>query len=96
MFDKGYYITAELKINDASRIDEAVQEIKKLCVESEKEPGCNIFVAHHDNREEGKIILWERFDTEEHFRYHFEQQHTKDFIAKELTTVVQYVQSNVI
>ncbi len=96
MFSKGYYITAELKIKDMSRLDETVKETKKLCVESVKEPGCSIFIAHHDNKDSDKILLWERFDSESDFNYHFEQRHTKDFVSKDLTQIVQYSQSNVI
>ncbi|MGF6147762.1 Uncharacterised protein [Kingella potus] len=39
---------------------------------------------------------WERFDDEAAFKQHFDETHTKDYVALDLTEVVQYFVSDVL
>ncbi|GAA3915819.1 putative quinol monooxygenase [Litoribacillus peritrichatus] len=96
MFNNGYYITAELRVKDNNRLEEAKTELNKLCKASVTEPGCTIFQAHQDSEKESTFLLWERFENEQAFKDHFEQQHTKQFVAKELTEIIKFNQSDVI
>jgi len=94
-FTKGYYITAELKVKDESRIQEAKESLMYLCKETLNEPGCTIFTLHHDTKQPTRFLLWERFNDEAAFKLHFEASHTKEYIAKDLTEVVQYFQTDI-
>lgn len=95
MFNKGYYITAELRTKDSSRLEETKSELSKLCKATLTESGCTIFQAHQDHNQDTTFLLWERFDDEQAFKDHFEQEHTKQFIAKDLTEIVAFKQSDI-
>lgn len=95
-FTSGYYITAELRVKDGSKIREATDALKILCAETLKESGCSIFQLHQDITTPSRFILWEKFDDEAAFKIHFEEPHTKSYVSLELTEIVQYFQSNVI
>ena len=95
MLEKGYFITAELRVLDSSKLLQTKKALYKLCEETLKEPGCNLFTLHQCNKDENCFLLWERFDNEEAFKQHFNEQHTKDYIALDLTEVVQFFQTNV-
>lgn len=94
-FLPGYYITAELKVKDPHRVQEAKESLMRLCKETLQEPGCTLFTLHHDAKQPTRFLLWERFDDEAAFKLHFEADHTKEYVAKDLTEVVQYFQTNI-
>ena len=96
MFVKGYYVTAELKLKDASSAKEAKSALRKLCSETLKEEGCSIFELHQIKNDETRFLLWERFEDEESFKLHFELEHTKEYLAKDLTDVVQFFTSDIV
>ena len=95
MFTTGYYITAELRLKDLARREEAVQALAQLASKTLTEAGCSIFTVHHDINEPARFLLWERFDDEAAFKQHFEEAHTRDYVALDLTEVVQYFVSDV-
>jgi quinol monooxygenase YgiN len=94
-FPPGYYITAELRVKEESQTKEAIDALTVLCAETLKEPGCSIFQLHQDATTPQRFILWERFDDETAFKRHFEESHTKAYVALNLTEVVQYFQTSV-
>ena len=96
MFDKGYFITAELKVKNVERVSEAKSALKTLCEKTLKEPGCSLFTLHHCTENNDRFILWERFEDEAAFKQHFLEPHTKDYVDLDLTEVVQYFQSDVV
>jgi quinol monooxygenase YgiN len=96
MLEKGYFITAELMVKNKDMVSEAKSALKILCDKTLKEPGCSLFTLHHCSENEGRFILWERFDNEAAFKLHFIEQHTKDYVDLDLTEVVQYFQSDVV
>lgn len=96
MFKNGYFITAELKVKEQSRVSEAKSALKVLCDKTLEEQGCSLFTLHQCSSSEDRFILWERFDDEVAFKQHFEEQHTKDYVDLDLTEVVQYFQTDVI
>ncbi|MEO8387983.1 antibiotic biosynthesis monooxygenase [Polaromonas sp.] len=93
MFHAGYYITAELKVKDASKADVAKAALSVLCQRTLTESGCTIFTLHQDPNQPARFLLWERFDDEAAFRVHFESPHTKEYVERDLTEVVQYFQT---
>ncbi len=96
MFQSGYYVTAELRLKDVDRLASARQELQQLAQQTLDEAGCSVFTVHHDPAEPTRFLLWERFDDEAAFRQHFEQPHTKAYLAQDLTEIVQRFVTNVI
>lgn len=96
MFTKGYYVTAELKVKDPTKAEEAKFVLTKLCSETLKEKGCSIFELHQIEGDENRFLLWERFDDEQAFNRHFDLQHTKDYLASDYTEVVQFFKSSIV
>ena len=96
MFEKGYFITAELKVKNIEKVGEAKSALKTLCEETLKEPGCSLFTLHQCSEKKDRFILWERFEDEEAFKQHFAERHTQDYVDLGLTEVVQYFQSDVV
>jgi len=96
MFEKGYFITAELKVKNKDKICEAKSALKILCEKTLKEPGCSLFTLHHCSEKKDRFILWERFENEAAFKQHFIELHTKEYVDLDLTEVIQYFQSDVV
>lgn len=96
MLTSGFYITAELKISNQYKIEETIHALKKLCEQTILESGCTLFQLHHCLEEPTRLLLWERYNTEYDYHNHFEQVHTKFYLALNLTEVVQYFKSNVV
>ncbi|MFC3150844.1 putative quinol monooxygenase [Litoribrevibacter euphylliae] len=96
MFEKGYFVTAELKVKDKAMIADAKSALKILCEKTLKEPGCSLFTLHHCSENEDRFILWERFEDEAAFKQHFVEPHTKAYLELDLTEVVQFFQSDVV
>lgn len=96
MFNPGYYITAELKVKVPENIDKARQHLKELCEETLKEPGCSIFTLHQCLDDKSRFLLWERFNSKDDFKYHFEQPHTQEYLRHDFTEVVQYFVTDVL
>lgn len=89
-FKRGYYVTAELSVKKKSRIEAARQALGELARKSLQEPGCSIFVVQQDSATPTRFLLWERFDDEAAFKQHFNEAHTKSYLAQDLTEVCQY------
>lgn len=96
MFHAGYYVTAELKVKDKSRLDVAKAALSVLCQKTLTEPGCSIFALHQDPKKPERFLLWERFDDEAAFKAHFEAAYTKDYIQQDLTDVVLFFQTEIV
>lgn len=96
MLKKGYCVTAELRVKDQGRIHEAREALKKLCADTVQEPGCSLFCLHQCSEDSARFLLWEQFDDEDAFKQHFAQPHTKSYIERGLTDVVQYFHTDIV
>lgn len=96
MFEKGYFITAELKVKNKEMVSEAKSALKILCEKTLTEPGCSLFTLHHCSESEDRFILWERFEDEAAFKQHFIEPHTKEYVDLDLTEIVQFFQTDVV
>ena len=96
MFHAGYYVTAELKVKDASRVDVAKNALSVFCQKTLTEPGCSLFTLHQDPKQPDRFLLWERFDDEAAFKAHFEADYTKAYVQQDLTDVVLFFQTDVV
>lgn len=96
MFAPGYYITAELRVKDSARLQEAKAALADLCENTMTEPGCTLFLLHQDAADPLRFVLWERFEDEAAFKQHFVEPHTQDYVARDLTEIVRYFQTDVV
>lgn len=95
MFSSGFYITAELKIIDENKISETLEALQSLCTMTlQHESGCTIFQLHQCQQEPTRLLLWERFDSEQAYHAHFTQTYTQQYLARNLTEVVQHFVSD--
>lgn len=96
MFTPGYYVTAELRVKNSEKVMQAKEALALLANKTLNEAGCSIFTVHQDAAEPTRFLLWERFDDEAAFKKHFSEAHTQEYLALDLTEVVQYWVSNVV
>ena len=94
MLTDGYYITAELKVKDPTKVQITREALVILCDKTLTESGCSMFTAHEDLNQPTRFLLWECFDDEAAFKAHFEEPHTKEYVALDLTEVVQFFQTS--
>ncbi len=88
--EKGYFITAEIRVLDSTKIALATEALKVLQEETLKESGCSFFSVQQDVKDPARFIMWERFDNEAEFKKHFDYEHTKEYLGKNYTEVIQY------
>jgi quinol monooxygenase YgiN len=82
-------VTAELKIKDTVELNDGLLAIQQFCEDMNSEQGCFFAVAHQDNRDPRKIILWEIYQDQAAFDAHFKAAHTQEFFSKDLTELVK-------
>ncbi|PKG76638.1 antibiotic biosynthesis monooxygenase [Shewanella sp. GutCb] len=86
-------ITAELKIKDTVELNDGLLAIQKFCVDMNSEQGCFLAVAHQDNQDPRKVILWEIYRDQTAFDEHFKAEHTQAFIKEGLTDLITAYQT---
>jgi len=97
MLTTGFYVTAELKIKDPNKILETRNALSALCkITLEQESGCTLFQLHQCQNDATRLLLWERFDSEDAYNTHFQQSHTKAYLAQDLTEVMQHFISDIV
>jgi len=86
-FKATLWISAGLKLTNNQSALQAKEELKILQQQTIKEKGCIFFdvLQHRDNPTQ--FTLWEEWVNEEALKEHFEQTHTKKYLAKSLTEV---------
>ncbi|BDU40956.1 putative Antibiotic biosynthesis monooxygenase [Vibrio nigripulchritudo SOn1] len=84
-------ISAGLSLSSDAPREYVLEEARKLVAETVKEPGCQHFELLERQDDPTKFTLWERWDSEEDLNNHFEQPHTKTFLAQNLTKV-EYIE----
>jgi len=87
MFTSGYYMTAELRIKDAQRVQETLDALSRLSTTTRTEPGCRLFMLHQDLSDPQRLFLWERWDDEAALQKHLAAAHTQAYFALDLTEV---------
>lgn len=95
MFHSGFYITAELRILDENKILETREALQTLCkMTLQHESGCSMFPLHQCQKQPTRLLLWERFDSEQAYQANFKQVYTQEYLARNLTEVVQHFVSD--
>jgi quinol monooxygenase YgiN len=93
MFQTGHFVTAELRVKDPHKVDEAIRALSHLCAATRDEAGCQIFLLHQDQTEPTRLLLWERFNDAAALQQHFKELHTLEYLALDLTEIVQAIHS---
>jgi len=81
------WISAGLKTSKNQSPEQAKEELEALQLQTIKEAGCIFFdvLQHRDNP--NLFTIWEAWVSETALSEHFNQAHTKDYLAKSLTEV---------
>ena len=85
-----YCVTAELNVLHGIAPHLAQKHLQQLAQATRLETGCLHFEVHCDMQNERRFILWECFADEAAFKQHFAEKHTADYLALNLTEVVQH------
>lgn len=93
MFASGYYMTAELRVKDETRIEETIDALTKLAAITRTEPGCRLFILHQNLADKRRLFLWERWDDKAALAAHLEASHTQAYFARDLTEVLMNVET---
>lgn len=96
MSDPTIVITAELKIRDNIDIATGKEAIIQFCSAMRSEPGCLMADPHQGKENPRQFVLWEKYRDQTAFEAHFSAQHTQDFIASEITELVQAFDSKMV
>lgn len=82
------FVFAELKVNEGVSPQKCRQELLRLSTETLKEPECYQFQVFWSQSDNSKVFLFEEFKNKSALDKHFEMNHTKNYISKNLTEVV--------
>lgn len=81
------WISAGLKVSADKSAEKAKQELQILQQQTVKEKGCIFFDVLQDKEDSNLFILWEEWINEDALKEHFNQPHTKAYLAQSLTEV---------
>ncbi|WP_020590708.1 putative quinol monooxygenase [Kiloniella laminariae] len=82
------WISAGIEVTKQSEIARARRELEKLVGETQTEPDCIKFEILQNLENPACFTLWECWVDEAALKAHFEQPHTKAYLALELTEVM--------
>ncbi|KAF0129464.1 MAG: Glyoxalase/Bleomycin resistance protein/Dioxygenase superfamily protein [Bacteroidetes bacterium] len=82
--EEQFHLTGILKINDPTKIDFAISELKKLRKLTLLEKGTISFDIKQVKDDPSKIILWECFKDESSYHNHLCSKHLQEFIKLDL------------
>ncbi|TWX64116.1 antibiotic biosynthesis monooxygenase [Colwellia demingiae] len=84
---KKLWISAGLKVSADISAEKAKEELQTLQQQTVKEKGCIFFEVLQHNEDPDLFILWEEWINEDALKEHFNQPHTKAYLAQALTEV---------
>lgn len=82
------WISAGLKLSTGKSAHKVKEELKNLQRQTIKEDGCIFFDVLQDRDNPDRFTLWEEWINEEALKEHFNQAHTKAYLALSLTEVI--------
>ena len=81
------WISAGLKVSNDQSAEYVRKELEVLQQQTVKEKGCIFFDVLQNKEDPTLFILWEEWINEDALKEHFNQAHTKAYLAKSLTEV---------
>ncbi|MEH6448720.1 MAG: putative quinol monooxygenase [Oleispira sp.] len=85
------WISAGLKVSKNKSAEQANEELQKLQQQTIQEKGCIFFDVLQHKEDPNKFTLWEEWVNEDALKEHFNQAHTKTYLAL-LLTEVSYIE----
>lgn len=82
-----FSVSAGIELTDPAKESLAVKEMAKLVAATVKEPGCLKFEIRQNLENPALFTLWEIWKKPEDLDKHFEYEHTKSYLAQDLTRV---------
>jgi quinol monooxygenase YgiN len=84
---KKLWISAGLKVSSGQSAEYVRKELEVLQQQTVKEKGCIFFDVLQNKEDPNLFILWEEWINESALKEHFNQVHTKAYLAQSLTEV---------
>jgi quinol monooxygenase YgiN len=84
---KKLWISAGLKVSADKTAEKAKQELLILQQQTIKEKGCIFFDVLQNKEDPNSFTLWEEWINEAALKEHFNQPHTKAYLAQSLTDI---------
>ncbi|PKG80759.1 antibiotic biosynthesis monooxygenase [Colwellia sp. 75C3] len=84
---KKLWISAGLKVSADIPAEKAKTELQALKQQTIKEQGCIFFDVLQHKEDPSLFMLWEEWINEDALKEHFNQPHTKTYLAQSLTEV---------
>lgn len=82
-----YFISAGIELKDGASLKDAETGLRKLADQTQSEPGCLLFEIRQNLKEPGKFTLWECWTDKQALADHFKADHTRAYLARDLTEV---------
>ncbi|MES0882913.1 putative quinol monooxygenase [Roseibium sp. SCP14] len=82
-----HYISACIELQDGADLQKAEKGLRLLAEQTQGEPGCLLFEIRQNLKEPSKFTLWECWTDRQALSDHFEMEHTKTYLAQNLTRV---------
>lgn len=82
-----YFISAGIQLAKDADLDEAEAGLRQLVEQTRSEPGCISFEIRQHLKDSSRFTLWECWTDAAALAAHFEAEHTKAYLARNLTTV---------
>ncbi|MGO1234006.1 MAG: putative quinol monooxygenase [Marinobacter sp.] len=89
-----YYLCARIRATDLQRLDETRRKLTELQTVTQKEPACREFRILEDKERKGDFLLWESWDGKAGLEAHYAAEHTRNYLAQELTDVIEFTELN--
>lgn len=88
LLPKKLWISAGLKVVNGKSAEQTKQQLTILQQQTIKEEGCVFFDVLQSQEDPNLFTLWEEWINENALTNHFNQPHTKAYLAQSLTDVV--------
>ncbi|MEP1933175.1 MAG: putative quinol monooxygenase [Roseibium sp.] len=82
-----FYISAGIQLAEGADLQLAEQGLRHLIQQTQEEPGCISFEIRQNQKDRTKFTLWECWTDPDALAAHFDADHTKKYLAQNLTTV---------
>ncbi|MEO1114946.1 MAG: putative quinol monooxygenase [Pseudomonadota bacterium] len=82
-----YFISAGIELKDGASLQEAETGLRKLAEQTQSEPGCLLFEIRQNLEAPEKFTLWECWTDKQALADHFEADHTRAYLERDLTEV---------
>jgi|GEM_PF-793549 len=82
-----YFINAGIQLCKGASLKQAETELQQLAAQTREESGCIFFEIRQNLKDRTRFTLWESWTSPEALKAHFEADHTKAYLAKNLTEV---------